>query len=1286
MWDHGKRVCACRPIAAIGGVSMQSSTLRRVILFVALVSSLRARPLLAATTVVQFDPPQFAAGQVVTEVAGVRFPDAPIVFAPSRVTTSSPPNALRSPRSTLTMTFDAGASLVSVRVGNDDDLTANAGLGLMGAEMVAYDSGSNILSITPPVIWGHQSAAQTADIALELRIVNSESAIRFVVVSFGGYAEGQIPYGQVQLDELTFTMQDGPPPPPPPPPTISLDPPLENRCYYNRCEPLRGQVSPRNVRGVCTWIDDAPVPMFGDPSCIPVNPTDGTFAVFPKGCSALPAGTEHTLHAIVYDFYGQSTTAEMQRVVPAAFTDLRILGMEVSQGIQPDGLTHNVAGVPRPYEGVRLIEGKKTVVRVFANRGGDPCYENFAASARLIASRPPDPRPFGEPLSPGNPTIFRMLELGDDLVTTAERSSPRGVFVFTLPPSWVTRWRYNDPEITLNLTAELDVFRGPLECDGCFANNRMVMTDIHFSPSAPVTVKPVELIWYDSSGTLRFPGAPATVWRWLTPVLPTARANIKPYVATVDASGSVTKYLNGAFSTCTLGSGTCGDGSGNCDKNALQFCGCPAECSEPARRYLIARLLAMVSGVEATRFTEHLISGTYGVGLVGAIDPPIELGRETTVELGMEQPVTFCCRLDAITRLPLPLWRGIALIQPHRPLGVAVHEVLHQYGIYHAGVLCPGALNGSCLATDWPPDERGKLHGIGIDVSRNSFTACEKRQSEFNGGQGAFCGDPAAPQHTCGRGDCRKLISCGDMSGRCLRNASVPCGCDADCIVGGSNFGRCSGTCGSTMTGACSRDASIPCGCDTDCNLGSCVTREGYKIMGPPDVEWVDLMSYCGDGRDGNLWISPENWQQFYDAALAYDDSVGGGPIGLGNIPSACYAAALSDAQPISEPTLRVVGYVAAGAVEILDVGRGAGGGVVSGAEELHHRLTVRDAGGGVQWTTPLAVNYVGHPGEELAIVTAEVPAAGAESIEISEDGIVKAIRMRTAQTPTVTVLLPEKGARVSGDSVTVRWVADDADGDELTARVDYSVDDGLTFRTITSNVAGDEVSLPGRYFSRARRARVRIVVNDGFNEAEAISERFRSKGAPPEVRILDPDSDTSIAAGTELYLSGDAYDDGGEPLPDRRLRWRDGRHVLGRGRRLSVGDLSVGTHEIKLEARGRPGHRASTSRYVHVVLSPLVAPSQPQVCCASAAIRVCSWENSVDACTTTGGIAGEPGSVCDALTGGCAPAPAELGNCCEHPNGGCSAGPDADAIACASAGSVPRASAVCSPVGVCVY
>jgi hypothetical protein len=101
-----------------------SSTLLKVLVAVAF-----ACEAIAGVTDINFDPPNFIPGQVVTAVSGVTFPDSPVIFVPTEPP-HSPPYALRSAQPCLDthcsnnayqhrMIFDKGMSRISLRAGSE---------------------------------------------------------------------------------------------------------------------------------------------------------------------------------------------------------------------------------------------------------------------------------------------------------------------------------------------------------------------------------------------------------------------------------------------------------------------------------------------------------------------------------------------------------------------------------------------------------------------------------------------------------------------------------------------------------------------------------------------------------------------------------------------------------------------------------------------------------------------------------------------------------------------------------------------------------------------------------------------------------------------------------------------------------------------------------------------------------------------------------------------------------------------------------------------------------------
>jgi hypothetical protein len=227
-----------------------------------------------------------------------------------------------------------------------------------------------------------------------------------------------------------------------------------------------------------------------------------------------------------------------------------------------------------------------------------------------------------------------------------------------------------------------------------------------------------------------------------------------------------------------------------------------------------------------------------------------------------------------------------------------------------------------------------------------------------------------------------------------------------------------------------------------------------------------------------------------------------------------------------------------------------------------------------------------GAPGHVGADLISEVPAAGAHSVELTRDGVVIATKTRSAHPPTVTLLTPATGARIaSTGTVPVTWKAADADGDPLDVVLSYSDDGGRTFRGLAIGGFPGRTTVPAALFSKSTDGRIRIVVNDGFDEASALSGRLRASGGAPVVRIVQPVKALSVRADVGLALLGEAYEDTGERITKpARLTWLDGTRRVARGSRATVTGLSAGTHRLTLRARGTNGITSATAVQVKVL------------------------------------------------------------------------------------------------------
>ena len=375
--------------------------------------------------------------------------------------------------------------------------------------------------------------------------------------------------------------------------------------------------------------------------------------------------------------------------------------------------------------------------------------------------------------------------------------------------------------------------------------------------------------------------------------------------------------------------------------------------------------------------------------------------------------------------------------------------------------------------------------------------------------------------------------------------------------------------------------------------IGLDTTSEPYTILadGLNGIsQYYDFMSYCsatrGFGDSGN-WVSPQNWEAVFHNAhfggaapqRAATASSQGGPL--------TWVAALDPAQ------LRVIGFVSSsGQVQLTSVGPQVGPrlpspkGAASGLT-----LVARGPNGKTLASVPMT-RTPGHVDQagDFDEITGTVPASGAESIAVEAYGKVLASRVRPARAPRVQVLAPTSGARAgAGPTVLVQWSAASPEHLPLTASVDYSDDGGRSWRTIFIGADRGRVSLPSFYFPGSRDGRVRVRVNDGFNETAAVSAAFTAAGAPPQVSIVSPGPRTQLSGDATLQLAGEAFDQQLRSLSGHSLQWFDGAVPLGSGATISAGPLPPGANRIRLVARDAAGRTASATIVVNV--TPVKVP-----------------------------------------------------------------------------------------------
>jgi hypothetical protein len=368
-----------------------------------------------------------------------------------------------------------------------------------------------------------------------------------------------------------------------------------------------------------------------------------------------------------------------------------------------------------------------------------------------------------------------------------------------------------------------------------------------------------------------------------------------------------------------------------------------------------------------------------------------------------------------------------------------------------------------------------------------------------------------------------------------------------------------------------------------------------YKILadglpGEPS-QWNDMMSYCGGANENQHWISPFGWLHSISALSLFGQRTGRGPnlqgpfSGFQGIEAAARRGVVG-ARSTAAPTagLEVTATVRPGGSTQIDS-------VIPTSTQLRGpagspiHLVARGSAGQTVANVPMeAFNAHDDPGPSFLIVQATVPRGGVDSVQISSGGTVVASRTRGAQRPRLRILAPRRNAVVGrGRGVAVRWSTRSAPGAVLEVTISYSKDNGRHWRGIYLGPDRGRVRLPSAYFSGSGGARIRIGVNDGFNEVQAISARFRAIGTRPTVSILDPTRAQTFGGEATIYLHGQAFDDGLVPLQGRSLRWRVNGTTLGTGATMTAVALPPGTDRITLLATDARGRGASASLTIHV-------------------------------------------------------------------------------------------------------
>lgn len=168
---------------------------------------------------------------------------------------------------------------------------------------------------------------------------------------------------------------------------------------------------------------------------------------------------------------------------------------------------------------------------------------------------------------------------------------------------------------------------------------------------------------------------------------------------------------------------------------------------------------------------------------------------------------------------------------------------------------------------------------------------------------------------------------------------------------------------------------------------------------------------------------------------------------------------------------------------------------------------------------------------------------------------------------PSVTITTPT-GGDITGESVTVSWTASDADNDPLNFIVEYSTDNGTTWKVASLRTNDTSIEISAANLPQSTQVRFRVWVSDGIHTSSDISNIIIKPNSPPTAVITGPETGSTFVVSQTIGLVAQAFDIDTGSMTSDQLSWTsnlDG--ALGNGEQLSVSDLSTGVHTITFTA-----------------------------------------------------------------------------------------------------------------------
>lgn len=197
---------------------------------------------------------------------------------------------------------------------------------------------------------------------------------------------------------------------------------------------------------------------------------------------------------------------------------------------------------------------------------------------------------------------------------------------------------------------------------------------------------------------------------------------------------------------------------------------------------------------------------------------------------------------------------------------------------------------------------------------------------------------------------------------------------------------------------------------------------------------------------------------------------------------------------------------------------------------------------------------------------------------------------------PTVEVVYPNGTENLAEETINIRWNASDADGDTLNYTVQYSQDNGASWKTLIVDWPNKSYEVDITLLAETTDGLIRVIASDGFNTGSDVSDTtFNTPNHAPQTFIISPIKNEQYIGTQNIFFEGRALDPEEGLLTNDHLVWRsnlDG--LLGEGESfvLNASDLREGSHVITLRSTDSLGASSTTTINIEVLRLPVEPPT----------------------------------------------------------------------------------------------